>query len=232
LSETPSRAISTACAWRSWCGAKRRRTPAWADMRRSWVRAAAGVQGLPRVCPSMTQNSVPTGISTRRASQGPTGEPGAELVETPLVHADLTALAALARANQHRAAGGVEVGFPKGHRLADSKAGSPEHDDLARARRSVHARVGHGPTRRPGASPRRSPRPEVSQVDSGSPCCAVGARRGNPAASPANGAGQPHREAAASTCDLPRRTAAISRSIDPSKRALRARQTRSEPRRS
>jgi hypothetical protein len=27
-SGTPSRAISTACAWRSWCGAKRRRTPA------------------------------------------------------------------------------------------------------------------------------------------------------------------------------------------------------------
>jgi hypothetical protein len=30
LSGTPSRASSTASAWRSWCGAKRRRTPAWA----------------------------------------------------------------------------------------------------------------------------------------------------------------------------------------------------------
>jgi hypothetical protein len=33
-------------------------------------RAVAGVQGLPRVCPSMTQKSVPTGISIRRASHG------------------------------------------------------------------------------------------------------------------------------------------------------------------
>src|SRR5512133_207255 len=34
ISGTPSRAISTACAWRSWCGAKRRRTPASRATRR------------------------------------------------------------------------------------------------------------------------------------------------------------------------------------------------------
>src|SRR6266536_3483182 len=33
ISGTPSRAISTACAWRSWWGAKRRRTPARAAAR-------------------------------------------------------------------------------------------------------------------------------------------------------------------------------------------------------
>src|SRR3954447_23295080 len=45
MSGTPSCAISTACACRSWCGAKRRRTPAVAAMRRSSARAAAGDPG-------------------------------------------------------------------------------------------------------------------------------------------------------------------------------------------
>src|ERR687898_260862 len=44
ISGTPSRAISTACAWRSWWGAKRRRTPASRATRRSSERAAAGAQ--------------------------------------------------------------------------------------------------------------------------------------------------------------------------------------------
>src|ERR671935_2804460 len=43
ISGTPSRAISTAWAWRSRCGAKRRRTPASRATRRSSVRAAAAV---------------------------------------------------------------------------------------------------------------------------------------------------------------------------------------------
>src|SRR4051812_24656855 len=46
---TPSRAISTACAWRNWCGANRRRTPAVAATRRKWARAAAAAHGRPRV---------------------------------------------------------------------------------------------------------------------------------------------------------------------------------------
>jgi hypothetical protein len=36
ISGTPSRAISTACAWRSWCGANRRRTPAGFEKSRGW----------------------------------------------------------------------------------------------------------------------------------------------------------------------------------------------------
>jgi len=44
ISSTPSRAISTAWAWRSWRGAKRRPTPAAAAVRRSCTRAAAGAQ--------------------------------------------------------------------------------------------------------------------------------------------------------------------------------------------
>jgi hypothetical protein len=71
----------------------------------------------------MTQNSVPTG------NLDPAGEPGPELLETPVVHSDLPALAALALTDQERAAAGLEVRLGQGHRLADPKAGPPEHDD-------------------------------------------------------------------------------------------------------
>src|SRR5829696_8535499 len=57
ISATPSRAISTACACRSWCGAKGRRTPAAAAVRRSSARAAAGDQWRPRVPPLMMHSS-------------------------------------------------------------------------------------------------------------------------------------------------------------------------------
>jgi hypothetical protein len=45
--------------------------PAWAARRRNSLRTAALDHGLPRVGPSMTQNSGPTGSSMRAASQGP-----------------------------------------------------------------------------------------------------------------------------------------------------------------
>jgi hypothetical protein len=66
----PSRASSSACACLSWCGAKRRLTPARAATRRNSLRTAAAAQGRPRVGPSITLNSGPTGSSTRAASQG------------------------------------------------------------------------------------------------------------------------------------------------------------------
>jgi hypothetical protein len=69
MSGAPSCAISTAWAWRSWCGAKRRRTPAVAAVRRSSARAAAGDHGRPRVGPLMTQNNGPTGSSRRTSIQ-------------------------------------------------------------------------------------------------------------------------------------------------------------------
>ena len=71
ISGTPSRAISTAWAWRSWCGAKRRHTPAAAAVRRSSARAAADDLWRPRVVPLMTQRRGPTGSSRRMSSQGP-----------------------------------------------------------------------------------------------------------------------------------------------------------------
>ena len=70
MSGTPSCAISTAWACRSWCGAKRRRTPAAAAAWRSSARAAAVDQRRPRVGPMMTQKSGPTGSSTRAVSHG------------------------------------------------------------------------------------------------------------------------------------------------------------------
>jgi hypothetical protein len=70
LSGTPSRAISTACAWRSWCGANRRLTPAAVARWRSCSLAAEPDHGRPRVGPLTTQKSAPTGISARCSSQG------------------------------------------------------------------------------------------------------------------------------------------------------------------
>ena len=56
VSDTPSRAISTAWAWRSWCGAKRRRTPVLTAKRRNWVRTEGADHGWPAVGPLTTQN--------------------------------------------------------------------------------------------------------------------------------------------------------------------------------
>ena len=70
ISGTPSRASSTAWACRSWCGAKRRRTPASTAARRISARAAALDQWRPRVEPLITQNNGPTGNSTRSSSHG------------------------------------------------------------------------------------------------------------------------------------------------------------------
>src|SRR5829696_10387731 len=116
ISGTPSRAISTACAWRSWCGAKRRRTPASRATRRSSERAADADHGRPRVGPLTTQNSGPTRQLDSRL------EPGRELFEGPVVHADLAAAAALAAAHQQRSAARVQVGLGERERLADTQA--------------------------------------------------------------------------------------------------------------
>jgi hypothetical protein len=61
-----SLAISTAWAWRSWCGAM----PAWAAVRRSAIRTCESDQGRPEVGPLITQKSGPTGNERRASSQG------------------------------------------------------------------------------------------------------------------------------------------------------------------
>ena len=69
------------------------------------------------------QNSGPTGSSTRTVSHW------LELFPGPVVHADLAAAAALAAADEHCAAAGVEVGLGERERFVDAQPGAPEHDD-------------------------------------------------------------------------------------------------------
>src|SRR4051812_12366813 len=120
LSGTPSWASSIAWAWRSWCGAKRRRTPARAASRRSIARAGAGCHGRPRVGPLITQTAV------RQASDG---QPGFELFEAPVVHPDFTAAAAFAAPDQDRATAAVEIELGEIERFLDAKPGAPEDND-------------------------------------------------------------------------------------------------------
>src|ERR671911_557425 len=122
ISGTPSRAISTACAWRSWCGAKRRRTPASRATRRSSVRAAAAA---PR--PS-ARGAVDDAEQRSDRQLNAHVEPGRELFLGPVVHADLAAAAALAAPHQQRTATRVQVGLGDRERLADAQTGAPQHD--------------------------------------------------------------------------------------------------------
>jgi len=61
--------ISIACACLSWCGANRRRTPAWAASRLSSPRAAVADHVRPRVGPERMQNSGPIGSWMRCSVQ-------------------------------------------------------------------------------------------------------------------------------------------------------------------
>jgi hypothetical protein len=58
-------ASSSACAWRSWCGANRRLTPAPTATRRNSARTPAADHGRPRVGPSMRRTTAPR--AARRA---------------------------------------------------------------------------------------------------------------------------------------------------------------------
>ena len=77
----------------------------------------------------------PAGGAVDDAEQRPGGqlvprcEPWAQLLPAPLVHAELAAFAALAVADQQRAAPGVEVVLCERERFVDAQAAAPEHDD-------------------------------------------------------------------------------------------------------
>src|SRR6188472_1199953 len=120
---TPSRAISTACAWRSWCGAKRRRTPA-SDA----AQFRTGGAGCPRPTACRTVDDAEQ-RSDRQLDPGL--EPWFELLPRPVVHPDLAAPAALAAPHRQRSAARIEVGLGERERLTDPQAGAPEHDDQA-----------------------------------------------------------------------------------------------------
>lgn len=121
-SGSPSRAISTAWALRNRCGAKRRRTPPAAASRRSWIRTAGAVHGLPRAGPSMTQKSGLTGSATRRSCQGRSSPQPHSSIPTlrrrpPFPSRTSSAPRAGSRSPSRRS------------RLADPQAGAPEDDD-------------------------------------------------------------------------------------------------------
>jgi hypothetical protein len=110
---TPSRAISTGCAWRSWCGAKRRRTPGAGPL-------------APTRRPGQNAEGRPNGQA------GSQLEPGLELGPAPRVHADLAAAYALAAPHEQGTATGIEVGLGERERLVDAQSGAPQaHDQPA-----------------------------------------------------------------------------------------------------
>jgi hypothetical protein len=121
LRGTPSRAISTACACRSWCGAKRRRTPARTARARKVARAAAGDHGRPWVGPSITHSSAPTGSATRARSHGSICSQAQRSMPT-------CRRLPLAVTDEATAARAVEVALGQRERLADPQAGPPEDD--------------------------------------------------------------------------------------------------------
>jgi hypothetical protein len=133
-SGTPSRAISTAWACRSWCGANRLRTPAWAASVRSSVRAAVADQPLPRVGPSITHRNGPTGSSRRWRCHGSIVFP------SPIVHPDLASLAPLSVPHEDRPAPGLKIGLCERERLVDPQACTPQDHDERSHPRAVGAR--------------------------------------------------------------------------------------------
>jgi hypothetical protein len=56
-------------------------------------------------------------------------QPWLELLKAPVVHADLATAAALAAADQHRAASRIEVELTEIERFLDAQPGPPEHRD-------------------------------------------------------------------------------------------------------
>jgi len=157
ISGTPSQATSTAWAWRSWCGAKRRRTPAAGAVRRSWARAAAVAQGRPPVVPLMTQNSGPEGSSRRRSSQGWSS-----------CHPQSSMPTSRRRPPLPRRTSSGHVARRVRPRCARALPGLVGR--LGRGSRSDRGAGGRGRHRRRRASRRRSPRPSANPLGSAVVC--------------------------------------------------------------
>ena len=116
-------------------------------------------------------------------------QPLLKLFPGPVVHTDFAAAAALAAADEDRAAAGVEVSLGERERFVDAQPGSPEHDDQPAQAEAVGrgASLAH--------DGRRSPRPWAGRRDTGVPCCAAVGRSGSPASWPGIGDGRRHRAA-------------------------------------
>src|SRR5690242_11233648 len=119
-SGTPSWAISTAWACRSWWGANCRLTPAALAAWCSCLRAAAASQRRPAVGPSITHRTAPIWELATDL------QPRIELLPRPPVHPDLAALAALPAPDEYGAAGSVQIALLEREGFADSKSGARE----------------------------------------------------------------------------------------------------------
>jgi hypothetical protein len=86
-----------------------------AATRRKSDRAAAVDNCRPRVRPSTTQNSGPTGSSIRSSSHG---------CSSSQVHADLATSSALSATDKQRTAPLIEVGPGEGERFLDAQPGA------------------------------------------------------------------------------------------------------------
>jgi hypothetical protein len=72
----------------------------------------------------------------------PQVQPRLQLLPAPLVHADLSAAAALAAPDKQRAAAAVQARLAKRQRLVDAQPGPPKHDDHTAQPTSVTAIAG------------------------------------------------------------------------------------------
>src|SRR5215207_6002858 len=136
ISGTPSRAISTAWAWRSWCGGEA--SPHAGPVGEA-AELRAGGGGRPR--PASRRSADDAEQRSDRQLDARL-DPGRELFEGPVVHSDLAAAAALATADEQRSAACVEVGLGERERLVDAQARAPEHDDQPAQPAAVDAVAG------------------------------------------------------------------------------------------
>src|SRR3954471_13261658 len=120
FSGTPSRASSSAWAWRSWCAAKRRRTPA-----RAATELAAHGGARPR---SSAGRAVNAADQRPDRQLEPRVQPRPQRLPAPPLHPDLASAAALAVADQDRSAPVVKVVLGERERFRDAQAGAPQND--------------------------------------------------------------------------------------------------------
>ena len=114
----PSCNSSTACAWRSWWGAKRRRTPASSA---SWCSCEPGGAGRPRVPARGSGDHAEQRADRQRRALG---QPRSERRPPPRVHPDLAAAVVLAVPDQNRPAPFFQIGLGQRERLVDPQPGA------------------------------------------------------------------------------------------------------------
>ena len=136
FSGTPSRASSSSSAWRSWCGANLRLTPAPG---REAPELAADGGARPR---PPARRAVDDAEQRPNRQLGACAQPRPQLFPAPVVHPDLASASALAVADEQRPAPRVEVVLIERECLLGAQPGAPEHDDHRAPPAPVAVRAG------------------------------------------------------------------------------------------